>query len=299
MKALLAAGADIAATCTQGMVPLHLASQGGHEGHEGAMALLLDAGADVGARCNEGMAALHLASKFGHAGAMRLLLDAGVDASTVVEGATTPADWCPFQDLGESGEWIKEMFMKPGKEETLAGFRAQRLRERGDNGRTPLHLAALHGREGAVKALIDAGADLAAKDPRGETPLHSAVQASSMQAVKLMLAAGADASAQDRCGEVILHSAVITRSAEVVQLLLAAGASGVSDKACSFGFTPLQLSAMMGSVKMARVLLDAGASEEAKDDEAPELPRSDVEVQPLERAFACRSSRASSVRLGA
>ena len=59
-------------------------------------------------------AALDLAFKQGHEGAMRLLLDAGAvlccwdyrgtllirGGECVVEGAITPADWCPCQDLG-------------------------------------------------------------------------------------------------------------------------------------------------------------------------------------------------------
>ena len=54
---------------------------------------------------------------------------------------------------------------------------------------TPLGMAASIGTAGVVKVLLEAGADLNARDEDGETPLHTAETAG---VVKVLLEAGAD-----------------------------------------------------------------------------------------------------------
>jgi ankyrin repeat protein len=59
-------------------------------------------------------------------------------------------------------------------------------------GSTPLHLAAMNGDLGPMKALIAAGADPNARDNDGATPLHMAAYASRPKHVQMLLEAGAD-----------------------------------------------------------------------------------------------------------
>ena len=42
-----------------------------------------------------------------------------------------------------------------------------------NDGRTPAHLAAQNGHDGALRALKEMGADMAAKSNDGDTPAHS------------------------------------------------------------------------------------------------------------------------------
>lgn len=59
-------------------------------------------------------------------------------------------------------------------------------------GSTPLHLAAANADPGALKALIDAGANPNARDHDGMTPLHVAAYSQNAVHAQLLLEAGAD-----------------------------------------------------------------------------------------------------------
>lgn len=59
-------------------------------------------------------------------------------------------------------------------------------------GSTPLHLAAMNPDRSAMKALLDAGADVNARDADGSTPIHMAAYASRPQHARQLLEAGAD-----------------------------------------------------------------------------------------------------------
>eukprot|EP00741_Cyanophora_paradoxa_P007292 tig00001098_g7053.t1 len=81
-------------------------------------------------------------------------------------------------------------------------------------GKAPLHLAAACGSLDALRAVLDAGADVECLDGgTGETPLHAAAGALQAGAVRLLLERGADARAEDlgratpllRCGAALLE----------------------------------------------------------------------------------------------
>ncbi|KAJ5057278.1 hypothetical protein J3E72DRAFT_387986 [Bipolaris maydis] len=63
------------------------------------------------------------------------------------------------------------------------------IKVRDKTGRTPLHCAALRDYDEMIKILIDAGADLSARDMDGYTPLGAAVSWRSVRAIKLICAA--------------------------------------------------------------------------------------------------------------
>lgn len=87
--------------------------------------------------------------------------------------------------------------------------------------------AGLSGSPSAVKALLDAGANIDARGNVGQTPLHVAAMASDSPAViEALVDAGADIEALDAGGETPLHyAAESSDSPAVVKALVDSGAN--------------------------------------------------------------------------
>jgi len=113
-------------------------------------------------------------------------------------------------------------------------------------GDTALHVAAAAHRDVIARALIDAGADVHARNRRKQTPLHYAVDgatgrepAKQVATIKVLLSAGADPNAIDRGNVTPLHRAVRNRCADAVRALLDGGAD--ARRKNGSGSTPLDL----------------------------------------------------------
>jgi ankyrin repeat protein len=167
-------------------------------------------------------------------------------------------------------------------------------------GNTPLHYAAFHGQLAAVKTLIDAGADVKAKngygpflpgdlgtvygsnnhqDPvvllqvhgiiasdmqNGYTPLDLALFASRhKEIVDLLLAKGADVNAQASSGASPLFWAVMRDQKDDVLTLLSKGAN--VNLADAYGDTILDSALHMGWGGLVSILVDHGADVNAVD----------------------------------
>lgn len=105
----------------------------------------------------------------------------------------------------------------------------QTVNQRGEDGVTPLMLAARRGRRDVVEALIAAGADVNAADDLGLTPLFHACHdpdedRGHPQVVESLIAAGADREARIGYGVRPLMYAAGHGEAAVVEALLKAGA---------------------------------------------------------------------------
>jgi hypothetical protein len=101
-------------------------------------------------------------------------------------------------------------------------------------GHTALHVAAGSYRLAAVSALLEAGADVHARNRRGAEPLHAAAMGmpgapwwnptAQAAAIERLVAAGARVDSGDKLGVTPLHKAVRCRCAAAVRALMAAGA---------------------------------------------------------------------------
>lgn len=114
-------------------------------------------------------------------------------------------------------------------------------------GWTPLHLALRHGNAELVRALIAAGADLAARTEHGRSPLHICLQYSRLLRGEL-LAAGA---------EVDNALAAYFDEAELLRAHLDAEPGVLDDE--STGMTPVRWAAYGSADAVTRLLIERGA----------------------------------------
>lgn len=125
------------------------------------------------------------------------------------------------------------------------------------DGLTPLALACERGGAGIVAALLDAHADIRHAAPDGSTPLHVCARFGPEAAVARMIALGARVDAVDMRGQTPLMWAASAGRAQAVAALIRAGA-GVN-RVSRGGFTPLAFAIKSGAVEPVRLLLAAGA----------------------------------------
>ena len=192
---LLEAGADVNARANDGQTPLHLAVS--HD-HAPVTALLLEAGAEVDARTNAGHTPLHLALRGGRRAAAATLLAAGADPQARdSEGRLVDPASCEhwgteaffvFATAGvvagclEEGADARAISPQPDPL-VLPGGRVVRARRPS----TPLHMAAALAQDPAViTALVQAGADVEARDNGDYTPLHRAAETGTVGVVRTL-----------------------------------------------------------------------------------------------------------------
>ncbi|KAI1358912.1 hypothetical protein F5Y08DRAFT_94250 [Xylaria arbuscula] len=135
-------------------------------------------------------------------------------------------------------------------------------------GCTPLMYAAQLGNVAAVRALIDAGAEIEEVDLVRRTALHHAVRSKkedNLACVDALLQAGSDYKAVDRQGRTPLHLAAVRANVPIGRRLIIAGADLESRD--YIDATPIWCAADHNFVGMIRCLYDAGASLESKNDQ--------------------------------
>ncbi len=191
---------------------------------------------------------------------------------------------------------LLSLFLERGVNPNLA------LDRRFERGITALHVAASANRVGAIRLLLEHGANLEARDDRGKTPLIWALEHRSDVAIPVLLDAGADVTARDNEGMTpllaLLHSgSVITIYAPIsvamppddpvllfVQQLVAHGADvcAQDDK----GETALHFAAGRGYLQATKFLLEHRAILEAPNMQGR---------TPL--AYACLAGRFATAKL--
>ena len=234
--ACIETGADVNARDEHGNTPLMHATGTWGGGMDGSPAskdpavvtVLLEAGADVNARNNGGGTALRNA--------------AGGKTVPTVRGGMFDAVEVPA---------IVAVLLAAGAEVNPP------------SGTTPLHQAALVANLETVAMLIEAGADIHARDGNGETPLLRAGYYGGFrnpEIIEILVEAGADVNDRSEHGWTVLERALgspADRVADVVRRLLDLGADA---NAPGISSPPLHRAASQGdNPELIRMLLAAGA----------------------------------------
>jgi len=274
---LLDKGCSVTAADEHGLTPLHTAV-GGSASKE-MIELLLAKGADVNARSKDGVTPVGMIfwrqtsdsqGRKATVEILRLLLDKGADPNLDAHLLEAMS-----REAGRSNPETQEMI-------ALLTPRMKNVNQVDSRGNTPLSSAVQNGNITSVKMLLDAGADVNAKNRNGDMPIHLAPSVAMLQ---LLLEHGAQVNTPDRFGQTPLFHAAFNAAADQVECLLKHGAE--VNRADNTGVTALDI-CLQGKVniKALSLLLDAGADVNAATNEGK---------RPLH--FAARSGSAEAATL--
>ena len=123
--------------------------------------------------------------------------------------------------------------------------------------------AVKNGDREAVRSLLEAKADVNARQPDGSTALHWAAHWEDLETADLLIRAGANVNAANEYGVTPLALAATNRNAPLVEKLLQAGAN--PNAASWTGERPLLTAANAGSIEVVNGLLAHGADVNAQE----------------------------------
>jgi len=193
-RALLAAGADANAANRYGVAPLHEAAL---VADAALIQALLDAGAEVDRALPEGETPLMLAARTNGVAAVRLLIERGANVN-VVEGwqGQTPLMYAAAHDRVEVARALIAAGADVSAKTPLADLPARLPAARFNvefplGGMTPVLLAARQGAAGALRVLVEAGANVDTPTPEGFSPLVVALHNLHYDAAKVLVDARA------------------------------------------------------------------------------------------------------------
>ncbi len=200
--------------------PLHEAAS---SNNVDAIEALVKAGADLTAGDQKGYTPLHAAADFGCTQVVRYVLaKGGADIDAIDDRGYSPLLLAVRTGYdNESTVDILQALLDAG----CSGINSRNPR----NLHTPLHGAAVCGHVGAMMAMIDHGADVAAVHARGHdfTALHFAATSGNPKAIDVLIEAGANPNQTDDRGMNCLHVAACAEraGADVVHAILRHGVS--------------------------------------------------------------------------
>ena len=271
IKALLSAGASMSSGLNViSQTPMHIAAR---YGDEQLAHLLMDQGADIDARDKGGNTALLLAVKHGQPTLAQALIKMGVNVHLrnnqghIALFVALGIEDCdrklcselichgePAQDLRTVAPFLRKAASE-GDVPALTFLTSLSVRisiNTGyDGGWTVLHDAASNHRLGAVRWLLDHGADVTATTESGYTPLHSSASASPMnplvqvRVIQLLLARGADPTATTKLSQTPRQTAKnlrrraavdVLQKAELAHQLITAGGAATTPRAVAIRF---------------------------------------------------------------
>lgn len=127
---------------------------------------------------------------------------------------------------------------------------------------TALHCAAEAGTASTVTLLLNAGADITARDAWGKAALHFAAQSGCLTTVIILVRKGLDPDAADKCGNTALHYAATGGHRMIAGFLIDFGCdTNATGWMCR---TPLHCAAIHGHHRVADELIRGGAKIDAE-----------------------------------
>lgn len=162
---------------------------------------------------------LHHALASGHIDMAKYLIERGADIDLKDKDKAAPLHNAAFLGSLE----VVDLLLKKG---------AAALNEGNFRGQTPLHFACERGHPAVVTRLLDAGADIEARDMIGRTPLMTTGMSQNMEIAKDLIERGADVNAAAKRGPVAYTTLSVTAMygfKDLVDLLIDKDASILKD----------------------------------------------------------------------
>jgi ankyrin repeat protein len=236
VRLLVDAGADVNARSKQDMTPLLIAAS--NAGSIDIVRFLIAKGAAIKGT-EHGMTPLMASAGANDLDMVRLFIEKGVDVNAATKGGSTALQ---FAASAGNVAMVKLLLAK-GADVNAATTDGGKVRKGpiALNHQTALILAVPYGTPELLRTLIDAGAQVNAKDIRDMTPLMLAVSSETQNpdVVRLLLAKGSDVKAKSNAGETALDWAKKFGNPEVIGLLQKAGAEGAqSGETAGAGTSP-------------------------------------------------------------
>lgn len=240
VEALLASGANIAATNKDQETVLHVAAKHGFA----PMLVTLLKNSSRGVRANseavnkDQRTALHCAVEGGHLAAARVLINQGADKEAKDSRGKTALDLRRGYNEGP----ILELFNMHSSY------------------RQPLHRAVIEGRPARVKELLQGRTNLNERDGNSMTALHHAAELGNAEVVEILLKHGAKPNVKNNYWTTPLHLAANGGHTEVMKLLLATRGMGKYPRGAEpkmkdyFSRTPMHFAAMGGHTEAVKLL---------------------------------------------
>lgn len=205
VKALIAHGANLAATTEDGQTALHRAPANGH-----VDVVNLLRGSKQESPIGDGRTALHWACRFGHLDVVKTLIETHADLTVQDKALMSPM----MLAAGNGHRHVVQFLIDQGVDPDAAN----------SEGFTPLSIAAMGGHANVLQRLIDKHVQVNTMTSEGVGPLCMAALRSHLDAVKILAASQADVNARGPGGLAALHIACALGHIEMVQVLVDHGA---------------------------------------------------------------------------